>query len=821
MKPNECLGCALYDCPGPVPGEFTDEEVDVVFVGEALGAVEVQQHRPMVGQAGRVLRHTIKYYIEDRKLPLRYGITNVWVCRPPGNKLPEDAEEPAEYCRRRLYEDLTTHGQKLTVPLGSTALDTITNVGMSITSIQGHMFSTDYNGTRLVVLPMFHPSYLRRHGSSWRYWELGWDKLEMYIRDGKTHFIPFSQRKVHHAHSPAEALQFLKRIRELSREYPVMSCDVETSAGYHPWAGARLLSVSIAWKSTECVAIMWHDIEHFPAYDELKALLEDPNIIWLWYQGLFDTAHFRNVGMEPRIDRDGLLEMHLIDERPNIHGLKSNSWLFLDAPNWEADIKEYAPKKEDSYEKIPPEKLLEYNGMDTVHTIHLSEVAHDYFELEGLTWYYDNILAPAYDMLARSRFIGLRCDLYRVKSLQGEIQPVLNDLHKQMCEVAGDPFFNPRSPAQVKELLHSRGIMVPNTRKEVLEEYLGDELVDAIRDYRDADKMMSTYIIGVVDDVYDDLRVHPDWKYPTETGRLRCGDPNLLGMPRKAEIAEHKWKRFIKEIWVADPDTLFMHIDRGQSEVRCNVYLAKAKDFMQRLIDDPTIDIHGEYATMLFGPDFTYEQRFLAKMIVTFAVPYGAEAESVARRFTAAARQTARNIAEKAGLDRRALKGSANRVGLQNGIVYYHAWTVLEARKIISDFFAKMPEVDEARKRWKHTALTEGKLVNYFGRIRRFGLVAQERRKHVGNEAYNFPPSSLSNDLNLLSCIETRRQFGKYGVEVLVPIHDAGLLRLPKQGAEQLAADIQGVWEALPTQYLHTDLPFPCEVTLGERWSDL
>lgn len=820
MKPETCKGCALYDCPGPVLGEFTDEEIDVLFVGEALGAVEVQQHRPMVGQAGQVLRHTIKHLAEVRELPLRFGITNVWICKPPGNKLPEDVE-PAEYCRKRLHEDLTTHGQRLTVPLGSTALGSIAGADVSITSIQGHMFSTNYDGTPLSVLPMFHPSYLRRHGSSWRHWELCWDKLEMYLKTGKTHFIPFSKRKVHHANSPGEALAFLKRVRELAQTYKVLSLDVETSAGYNPWAGARLLAVSISWKPTESVAMMWHDVEHFPAFEELKALVEDPSIIWLWYNGQFDTQFLRMVSIEPRIDRDGILEMHLIDERPNIHGLKANSGFFLDAPDWEVGIKEYAPRKEDSYERIPPDKLLEYNGMDTVHTIHLSQVALEYLELEGLTWYYENILAPTYNMLARARFVGLRCDLYRVKELQGQIQPVLNDLHKQMCDVAGDSLFNPRSPMQVLDVLHARGLNVPNTRKEVLEEYLGDEMVDAIRAYRDADKMLGTYLIGVVDDIYEDLRAHPDWKYPTETGRLRCQDPNVLGMPRKAEVAEHPWKRFIKEIWVADPDTLLMHIDRKQSEVRCSVYLADARGFMQHLIDDPGADIHGEYATMLFGPDFTYEQRFLAKMIVTFAVPYGAEATSVARRFTAAARQTARTQAEKLGLDPRGVKGSDQQVGPQDGAVYYHVWSTREAQKLIDGFFAKMPEVGEARKGWKRTALTEGKLVNYFGRIRRFGLVEPERRKHVGNEAYNFPPSSLSNDINLLSCIETMRQFGKHGVEVLVPIHDAMLARLPKVGSEQLAADIRGMWEALPAKYLHTDLPFPCDVTLGERWSDL
>ena len=84
-KPLTCNGCPLYGCPGPVLGEFTGEQVDILFVGEALGAVEVMQGRPMVGEAGQVLRRTIR----EMKYT-SYGITNVWKCRPPGNVLPEE-----------------------------------------------------------------------------------------------------------------------------------------------------------------------------------------------------------------------------------------------------------------------------------------------------------------------------------------------------------------------------------------------------------------------------------------------------------------------------------------------------------------------------------------------------------------------------------------------------------------------------------------------------------------------------------------------------------------------------------------------------------
>ncbi len=788
MKPPECSECALLNCPGPVHTEFSDEQVDAFFVGEAPGRVEIEQRRPMVGWAGQTLRHSLKHMDI-----LRYAIGNIWRCRPSDNKLPDDADwTKATYCRNLLHEELS-RGQKLVVPLGETALRALTNVDVSITSIQGHLFSS--NGR--VVMPMFHPSYVRRHGSSWTDWERCFDKLKLFVDTGRTHYISYDDRMVYKAKTEVQALRYLERLRELKAEYKVMSCDIETSAGYVPWAGAEILSIAIGWTPTQSIAMMWDLVDHGEAFDLLKSLLEDPNIIWLWYNGPFDTQHLRKAGIEPRIDRDAMLETHLLDERDGVHALKRDSGLWLDAPDWEWDIKQYAPGKEDDYRVIPEDKLLVYNGMDTNHTTHLSEVVRPHLELEGLTWYCDNVLVPAYNMLARARYVGFRADVRRIQELQGKIQPVMDELEHQLVELTGNPFFNPNSWQDKLKALHERGIMVPNTRKETLEEYTGDELIDGIRAFMDASKIKGTYLDGVVDDIYDDLRAHPDWKLPAETGRLRCQDPNMLGMPRKAEEEEHRWKRFVKEIWIADPDTLLMHIDRKGSEFRCCLFLADEQDFMDTLRANPDADIHGEFALMIYGPDYSKEQRVYAKMVV-FGIQNNREAPSIARQFTAIERAKAR----------------------KEGRNDYHVWTVREAQTFINKFFARVPKVPIWKKAIMIEALSTGKLTSFLGRIRRFGLVDEHRRKGVENEAVNFPISCLSNDLNLLSCTATMKQFGKYGVEVLVPIHDAGLLRIPKDSI-YLRDEIQGMWEELPTKYLHTDLPFPCDVTMGERWSDL
>ena len=91
-------------------------------------------------------------------------------------------------------------------------------------------------------------------------------------------------------------------------------------------------------------------------------------------------------------------------------------------------------------------------------------------------------------------------------------------------------------------------------------------------------------------------------------------------------------------------------------------------------------------------------------------------------------------------------------------------------------------------------------------------------------------PSNLSADLNFVSCAETVKQFGKYHLEVIAPIHDAGLMSIPKD-SQSMIPEIQAMWEALPAKVLqwsglplenhNPNIPFPVDVSVGERWSDL
>ena len=59
----------------------------IMIIGEAPGADEVEQGRPFVGKAGKLVRETIKEFGYDETITL---ISNVIPCRPENNKFPKD-----------------------------------------------------------------------------------------------------------------------------------------------------------------------------------------------------------------------------------------------------------------------------------------------------------------------------------------------------------------------------------------------------------------------------------------------------------------------------------------------------------------------------------------------------------------------------------------------------------------------------------------------------------------------------------------------------------------------------------------------------------
>ena len=124
-------------------------DADVVFVGEAPGANEVEQGEPFVGNAGRVLDSLLEDVGIDRD---EVYVTNLVKVRPPENRDPRRDEINA--WRPVLQAELDRIGPAVVVPLGAFASREVLESDDAIGDLRGETYERDGH----LVVPTYHPA---------------------------------------------------------------------------------------------------------------------------------------------------------------------------------------------------------------------------------------------------------------------------------------------------------------------------------------------------------------------------------------------------------------------------------------------------------------------------------------------------------------------------------------------------------------------------------------------------------------------------------------------------------------------------------------
>ena len=144
-----------------------DPRARLMFVGEAPGADEDRTGRPFVGRAGQLLEKMIVAMGLSRE---RVYICNVLKTRPPNNQTP--TIEEARRCAPYLREQIRIVSPEVIVTLGLPASRLLLETSASMREMRGRWseypprgdFETgaDGGGTRIPVMPTYHPAFLLR-----------------------------------------------------------------------------------------------------------------------------------------------------------------------------------------------------------------------------------------------------------------------------------------------------------------------------------------------------------------------------------------------------------------------------------------------------------------------------------------------------------------------------------------------------------------------------------------------------------------------------------------------------------------------------------
>jgi DNA polymerase len=135
-----------------VPGQG-DRNSPLMLIGEGPGQTEDEEGLAFVGAAGQLLTRMLAAISLPRD---RVYICNIVKCRPPNNRVPEEAE--ANACKLHLRNQVALIRPKVIVLLGSTAAKNTLGPDIRITRDRGRWFNQ--KGTWM--LPTYHPSALLR-----------------------------------------------------------------------------------------------------------------------------------------------------------------------------------------------------------------------------------------------------------------------------------------------------------------------------------------------------------------------------------------------------------------------------------------------------------------------------------------------------------------------------------------------------------------------------------------------------------------------------------------------------------------------------------
>jgi DNA polymerase I len=262
-----------------------------------------------------------------------------------------------------------------------------------------------------------------------------------------------------------------------------------------------------------------------------------------------------------------------------------------------------------------------------------------------------------------------------------------------------------------------------------------------------------------------------------DTGRMACRNPNLQNIPSKGGWAK------IREAFVAAPGHRLIVADYSQMELRILAQLSQEPKMIQAFRDGT--DLHSQTAEALFGPEFTKEQRQIAKTF-NFAVCYGSGPGTLAQQ------------ADIPYLQAKALLAK-----------YFQTYPMLKEFLDRSSRHAQdycYSETPAGRKRWYNRP--DPTAENY-----------KQQLGAIGREGCNAPIQGCNADCTKIASALFERAVSDClpRGRILMWVHDEIVVESPEETAELDADLLKHCMIEAGERYL-TDVPVEVSIAIGDRW---
>ncbi len=397
---------------------------------------------------------------------------------------------------------------------------------------------------------------------------------------------------------------------------------------------------------------------------------------------------------------------------------------------------------------------------------------------------YTTMELPLVSLLYKIEMTGMKIDDVALKGFSDFISTELETLKEKIFKITNREF-NISSPKQVGEALTELNIETRHktptgqisTSKDVLNELAETyEIAQMIIDYRELEKLKTTYSDVLPNQIASDGRIHGTLNQTVAaTGRLSSTDPNLQNIPIRTELGQH-----IRRAFIPEKGFKLISADYSQLELRILAHITRDEVMLEAYKNNE--DIHAKTATLVFGAKTTAElkeKRRLAK-IVNFAIAYAVESF-----------------------------GLSQRVGISRA----------EAKQVIEDYYETYKGIKKFMEETPEIAREQGFVTSIYGRRRYLPSINDRNynvRSRAEREAINLPIQGTASDIVKIAMLRVDEALSREGLKtrMIMQVHDELLFESPIEEVEKATQIIKTEME----KAVQLDVPLTVEIGAGDNW---
>ena len=508
-----------------------------------------------------------------------------------------------------------------------------------------------------------------------------------------------------------------------------------------------------------------------------------------------------------RISFDSSVNLYTYDLKKLLVLFRYNNTVLknkIDDLNIEAYILNY-PLKEDisyfmdvcGYTSLSIEELLKKKDV-TKEEIVRNLVKKSMFIFENRTKFYEelkkkdflslyeDIDLPLTYVLSDMEYTGVCVDKDYLLKMKDEVFKKLEEKEKEIYTLAGKDDFNINSPKQLGIVLFEN-LSIPYPKKikadksystsvDILDKLKDYDIVNKILEYRSLAKIYSNYIVGLLDCIKEDGKIHTTFNQTlTRTGRLSSMNPNLQNIPVREDYG-----RLIRKAFVPSSNSVIISSDYSQIELRVFAYMSNAENLIEAFKED--MDIHTKTAMDIYHitkDKVTPRLRRNAKA-VNFGILYGISSF-----------------------------GLSEDLGMSVG----------EAKRFIDDYLETYPGINDYMEKLKKDAHENGFVKTLFGRVRVIDELKSNNfmiRSAGERMALNTPIQGTSADIIKIAMVNVYNELikNKLTAKIIIQVHDELLIDCPKDEIDKVIEIVKKEME----NACKLSVPLKTDINYGNNW---